>query len=120
MVARPPPPASLQGCTLPTGRRLAASPARSAVFPSCFHPACESQVSRYRPPVCIYAMTPRENVGRQLMVNYGVIPVEAPDVASTDEMLAQMDRVLTERGYLKAGDSVVQASPWAVPAPPTS
>jgi len=81
---------------------------------------CESQVSRYRPPVCIYAMTPRENVGRQLMVNYGVIPVEAPDVASTDEMLAQMDRVLTERGYLKAGDSVVQASPWAVPAPPTS
>jgi pyruvate kinase len=64
-------------------------------------------VSRYRPPVCIYAMTPHENVGRQLMVNYAVQPVDAPDVASTDEMLAQMDRVLTERGHLKAGDSVV-------------
>jgi hypothetical protein len=52
-------------------------------------------------------MTPRENVGRQLLVNYAVMPVQAPDVASTDEMLAQMDRVLTERGYLKAGDTVV-------------
>jgi pyruvate kinase len=77
-------------------------------------------VSRYRPPVCIYAMTPRENVGRQLMVNYGVIPVEAPDVASTDEMLAQMDRVLTARGYLKAGDSVVFLAGQPVGRPGTT
>jgi len=77
-------------------------------------------VSRYRPPVCIYAMTPRENVGRQLMVNYGVIPVEAPDVASTDEMLAQMDRVLTESGYLKAGDSVVFLAGQPVGRPGTT
>jgi pyruvate kinase len=64
-------------------------------------------VSRYRPPVCIYAMTPRENVGRQLVVNYAVSPVLAPDVASTDEMLAQMDRMLIEHGHVKEGDSVV-------------
>ena len=77
-------------------------------------------VSRYRPPVCIYAMTPRENVGRQLMVNYAVMPVLAPDVASTDEMLAQMDRVLTERGYLKAGDSVVFLAGQPVGRPGTT
>jgi pyruvate kinase len=64
-------------------------------------------VSRYRPPVCIYAMTPRENVGRQLVVNYAVKPILAPDVASTDEMLAQMDRMLTDHGQVKEGDSVV-------------
>jgi pyruvate kinase len=64
-------------------------------------------VSRYRPPVCIYAMTPNENVARQLMVNFAVKPVLAPDVASTDEMLSQMDRVLTDRGYVKPGDTVV-------------
>jgi pyruvate kinase len=64
-------------------------------------------VSRYRPPVCIYAMTPRENVGRQLVVNYAVSPVLAPDVASTDEMLAQMERMLIEHGHVKQGDSVV-------------
>jgi pyruvate kinase len=77
-------------------------------------------VSRYRPPVCIYAMTPRENVGRHLMVNYAVIPVEAPDVASTDEMLAQMDRVLIERGHLKAGDSVVFLAGQPVGRPGTT
>jgi len=77
-------------------------------------------VSRYRPPVCIYAMTPRENVGRQLMVNYAVQPVLAPDVASTDEMLAQMDRVLTERGHLKAGDSVVFLAGQPVGRPGTT
>jgi len=77
-------------------------------------------VSRYRPPVRIYAMTPRGNVGRQLMVNYAVQPVEAPDVASTDEMLAQMDRVLTERGYLKAGDSVVFLAGQPVGRPGTT
>jgi pyruvate kinase len=77
-------------------------------------------VSRYRPPVCIYAMTPRENVGRQLMVNYAVQPVEAPDVASTDEMLTQMDRILTERGHLKAGDSVVFLAGQPVGRPGTT
>jgi len=77
-------------------------------------------VSRYRPPVRIYAMTPHENIGRQLMVNYAVQPVQAPDVASTDEMLAQMDRVLTERGYLKAGDSVVFLAGQPVGRPGTT
>ena len=64
-------------------------------------------VSRYRPPVCIYAMTPHDRVGRQLTVNYGVRPVLAPDVASTDEMLAQMDSMLMECGHVKSGDTVV-------------
>ncbi len=77
-------------------------------------------VSRYRPPVRIYAMTPRENVGRQLMVNYGVEPVEAPHVASTDEMLAQMDRVLTERACVKAGDTVVFLAGQPVGRPGTT
>jgi pyruvate kinase len=64
-------------------------------------------VSRYRPPVPIYAMTPLDCVGRQLTVNYAVCPVLAPDVASTDEMLGQMDRILTEQGCVKKGDTVV-------------
>jgi len=64
-------------------------------------------ISRYRPPVCIYAVTPSEAVARQLAVNYGVTPVLAPEVDSTDSMLAQMDQLLVYRGYLKPGDSVV-------------
>ena len=77
-------------------------------------------VSRYRPPVPIYAMTPHETVARQLSVNYGVTPVLAPDVASTDEMLAQMDRLLVEKSYLKTGEPVVFVAGQPVGRPGTT
>src|SRR5436305_14019382 len=64
-------------------------------------------VSRYRPPVTIFAVTPHDTTARQLAVNYGVIPILAPDVSNTDEMLAQMDRVMVEGGYLQKGELVV-------------
>ena len=64
-------------------------------------------VSRYRPPVAIFAITPHDTTARQLAINYGVKPILAPDVSSTDEMLAQMDRVLMEGGYLQRGQPVV-------------
>ncbi|HEX3746974.1 MAG TPA: pyruvate kinase [Bryobacteraceae bacterium] len=64
-------------------------------------------VSRYRPPVSIYAITPHDTTARQLAVNYGVIPILAPDVSNTDEMLAQMDRVMVEGGYIKPNELVV-------------
>jgi len=64
-------------------------------------------LSRYRPPVRVYAITPSASVARQLAVNYGVIPVLAAPVDSTDEMLAQMERLLIEGGYLRTGEPVV-------------
>ncbi len=64
-------------------------------------------IARYRPPVSILAITPNESVARGLTVCYGVVPVLAPEVDSTDEMLAQMDRILLERNLLKFGDVVV-------------
>jgi pyruvate kinase len=64
-------------------------------------------VSRYRPPVPIHAITPNETVARQLSVHFGVNPVLAPEVGSTDEMMAQMDRIVVERGLLKPGEPVV-------------
>jgi pyruvate kinase len=64
-------------------------------------------ISRYRPPVPIYAVTPSDEAARRLSVCYGVIPVLAPHVASTDEMLSQMDRLLIDRKLLNVGDTVV-------------
>jgi pyruvate kinase len=64
-------------------------------------------ISRYRPPVSMYAITSNEAVARQLLIHYGVFPVLAPEVGSTDEMMSQMDRLLIDRGYLHPGDSVV-------------
>ncbi len=64
-------------------------------------------VSRYRPPVCVYAITPSDITARQLAVNYGVTPILAPEVSNTDEMLAQMDRLMVEGGRLRHGQLVV-------------
>jgi pyruvate kinase len=64
-------------------------------------------VSRYRPPVPIYAFTPNVSVARQLAINYGISPILAPDAASFDEMMALMDRRLVENGCVKSGDTVV-------------
>jgi pyruvate kinase len=64
-------------------------------------------ISRLRPPVPIYAFTQSESVARQLTINFGVTPVLAPDVKSTEEMLLQMEQILVAAGRLKPNDNVV-------------
>ena len=77
-------------------------------------------VSRYRPPVSIFAITPHDTTARQLSVNYGVVPILAPDVSNTDEMLAQMDRVMVEGGYLRPNELVVFVAGQPVGRPGTT
>jgi pyruvate kinase len=77
-------------------------------------------VSRYRPPVRVFAITPHNTTARQLAVNYGVFPVLAPDVSSTDEMLSQMDRVMIESGLLQRGQRVVFLAGQPVGRPGTT
>lgn len=64
-------------------------------------------ISRLRPPVPIYAFTQSESVARQLTINFGVTPILAPDVKSTEEMLLQMEQILMEGGRLQPHDNVV-------------
>jgi pyruvate kinase len=64
-------------------------------------------ISRYRPPVRIIAMTSSPETVRRLLVNYGVMPILAPEVSSTDGMLEQIDTLLVQKGLLHAGDKVV-------------
>ena len=64
-------------------------------------------ISRYRPPVKIIAMTSSMATVRRLLVNYGVMPILAPEVTSTDGMLEQIDTFLVQKGLLNAGDKVV-------------
>src|SRR5262249_8585297 len=77
-------------------------------------------ISRYRPPDPIYAITPNESVARHLSIQYGVIPIVSPDVASTDEMLKLSDTLLMERGALKEGDSVVFVAGQPIGRPGTT
>jgi pyruvate kinase len=64
-------------------------------------------LSRYRPPVPIYAFCSSENVARQLSVAYGVIPMLMSNMTSTDQMLHEMERLLLEAGCVNPGDNVV-------------
>ena len=64
-------------------------------------------IARYRLPVPIYAFTPDECVVRQLSLAYGVEPILSPSFQSTDHMLHEMERVLTESGRVQPGDNIV-------------
>ncbi len=81
--------------------------------------ASARQIARYRPPVCLFAITPDPAVARRLSVVYGVDPIVAEHVDSTDAMLAQMDRVLLERGALRHDDLVVFVAGQPVGRPGT-
>ena len=76
-------------------------------------------IARFRPPVALYAITPDAAIARRLTVCYGVQPIHAPYVHSTDEMLSQMDNLLLERGLLQLGDTVVFVSGQPVGRPGT-
>jgi pyruvate kinase len=67
-------------------------------------------ISRLRPPVPIYAFTQSESIARQLTISFGVTPIIAPDVKSTDQMLLQMEQALVSAGLLKPNDNVVFVS----------
>ncbi|MGH9660704.1 MAG: pyruvate kinase alpha/beta domain-containing protein, partial [Bryobacteraceae bacterium] len=77
-------------------------------------------ISRFRPHEPVFAICPRESVARRLAVQYGVTPILAPDVASTDEMLLLSDRLLVERGYLRLGESVVFVAGQPIGRPGTT
>jgi pyruvate kinase len=77
-------------------------------------------ISKFRPPVPIFAFTPNATVARSLSIVYGIQPIIATDVTSTDEMMIQMDRVLVERGYLKPRDSVVFVAGQPIGRPGTT
>jgi pyruvate kinase len=64
-------------------------------------------ISRYRPPVPVFAFTQSAAVARQLSVSFGVHPILAPAVTSAEAMLDQMEQMLLKRGWLRLGDNVV-------------
>ncbi|TZE83090.1 pyruvate kinase [Calorimonas adulescens] len=64
-------------------------------------------VSRYRPSSDIVAITPDERVLKKLSILWGVNPVLAPRMESTDEMIDKSVEVAQEKGVIKSGDVVV-------------
>ncbi len=100
------------GCTTPeiiadAAYQAARSAGVSALVVGTTSGATARLVARYRPPVPIYAFTSNVSVVRQLSAIYGVTPILAPSLASTDDMLHNMERTLLESGLVKAGDQVI-------------
>ena len=77
-------------------------------------------VARFRPPVPIYAFTPKDTTARQLQVSFGVRAVIAPDTSSTDEMIRQLDLMLMQNGCLKKGETVVFVAGQPIGRPGTT
>jgi pyruvate kinase len=64
-------------------------------------------LSGFDPPVPIFAFTPRQETERAMCLYRGVRPVLMPFPGNSDEMIAQGERLLVERGFLKKDDSAV-------------
>ena len=64
-------------------------------------------VSRFRPPVPIFAFTGSAAVARQLSVIYGVQPILSPDPVDTDQMVKLLDHILVGKGLVKERETVV-------------
>ncbi|MBI4346823.1 MAG: pyruvate kinase, partial [Elusimicrobia bacterium] len=64
-------------------------------------------MAKYRPPVPIYALTPRREVYAQLALQWGIIPLMAPLDKSTDRMISRGEKIVLSHGLLKRGDIVL-------------
>jgi pyruvate kinase len=67
-------------------------------------------VSKYRPSCPVIAVTPSEKVARKLALNWGVFPILADRMESTDELIEKSVDISLQTGYVKKGDLVVIAA----------
>ncbi len=79
----------------------------SAVITSTQTGATAKRISQCRPECPIIAVTPDEVVAKQLAFSWGVYPVVADKMESTDEMLEKSVEIAKAHNYVKEGDTVV-------------
>ncbi len=65
------------------------------------------QVSKHRPRVPIFALTPSEATCDRLALAWGVTPLTVPPVSQSDRLIEAADRRLLQRGLVAQGDEVV-------------
>lgn len=77
-------------------------------------------VSKYRPPVPIYALTPTVDIQRQLNLVWGVRPLLITDAHTTDEMFDIAEKDLLKLGVVEKGDSMVLSAGVPIGVPGTT
>ncbi len=88
-------------------------------FLCCFSQSGDSgrRMSRLRPRVPLFVLTPEVTVARQLALSWGVQPILTAPVRHTDEMVGQVEERLLELKLAEIGDRVivVSGSPPGIP-----
>lgn len=101
--------------SVPTAISLATCTTASELNASAIITATQSGhsariVSKYRPACTIIAVTPSPKVARSLALNWGVLPISAPKMNSTDELIEKSVAISLNSGFVKKGDLVVIAA----------
>ena len=86
----------------------------SAIICSTQSGATAKRLSNCRPECPVVAVTPSSTVAKQLAFSWGVYPIVAERVESTDEIIEKSVAIAKEYNYVKTGDTVVVAA--GVPA----
>ena len=81
-----------------------------AIISSTQSGATAKRLSNCRPECPIIAVTPSETVAKQLAFSWGVYPIVADRMESTDEMMEKSVAIAEENNYVKKGDTVVIAA----------
>ncbi|HKJ69149.1 MAG TPA: pyruvate kinase [bacterium] len=77
-------------------------------------------VSKYRPPVPIYALTPFQRIQRQLNLSWGVSPLLGTRNESTDAMFVEAENILRKLGIVENGDKLVLSAGVPIGVPGTT
>lgn len=64
-------------------------------------------MSRFRPKMPIFALSPSEKVYNQMALNWGVIPVPPRETSQVQEAFSYISKFALEKGYVHNGDLVV-------------
>ncbi len=64
-------------------------------------------ISKYRPPVQIWGVTPHERIARRLCLYPGVQTIRLREIGNVDELIKELEDVLIERGMVEFGDKLI-------------
>jgi pyruvate kinase len=79
----------------------------AAIITPTLHGTTPKLISRYRPRQPILAVTPSEVVARQLLLYWGVVPLQGELVNDSEAMLANALKAAVDNGFLKGSDVAV-------------
>ena len=82
----------------------------AAILTSTQSGATAKRISQCRPECPIVAVTPCDKVAKQLVFSWGVYPILADKMESTDDMMNKSVEIAETNGFVKKGDTVVIAA----------